>query len=402
MNDIIMESSSASKTKAVRFGVAGLGVAFNFLARSIQGRSHLVLAGACDVRQGALDKFSAQFGGETHLDFEEMCKSPNIDVIYVMTPNPLHQDQVITAAKHGKHIIVDKPMATSIEACEAMNEAAETNGVILMCGHSHSYGPAVRAMRRAISSGEIGPLRMINTWHFNDWLYRPRARWELEPDGGGNLVFNQGAHQVDIVRVIGGGLVRSVRSTMGVWDPARPIEGAYTAFLDFEDGSAATLVYNAYAHFDTAELTGWVGEGPRDPERNAGARKRLAGLASAGDEFSAKEAWRYGGAHAGGSSGQTLTHFGLTIVSGERGDIRQSPTGLSIYGDHGRREVLVPPTTNQSNGALENMYEVLHEGGKVLRSGRWGQATTEVLLAIMRSAKERREITLHHQVEGVE
>ncbi len=390
----------AERSKTVRFGVVGLGVAFNFLARNIQGRPHLVLAGACDLRQAALDAFAAQFGGETHRNFEDLCKSPSIDVIYVMTPNSLHREQVTMAAAHGKHVIVDKPMATSLEDCEAMNAAAERNGVILMCGHSHSYGPAVRKMREVVRSGEIGPLRMVNTWHFNDWIYRPRAGWELAPDGGGNLIFNQGAHQVDIIRVIGGGMVRSVRAMTGVWDLARPTEGAYSAFLDFEDGCTATLVYNSYAHFDTAELTEWIGEGPRGPERNAGARQRLAQISVDGEEQS-KETWRYGSGRDVPAS-RTLTHFGLTVVSGEAGDIRQSPTGLYIYGNDGKREIAVEPATNQSNGALENMYEVLHESGKVLRSGRWGQATTEVLLAIMQSAKERREIRLHHQVAGTE
>jgi phthalate 4,5-cis-dihydrodiol dehydrogenase len=74
-------------------------------------------------------------------------------------------------------------------------------------------------MREIVAGGSLGRLRMINTWHFNDWIYRPRAPWELEAGQGGNLVFNRGSHQVDIVRLIGGGLVRSVRAMTGVWDP---------------------------------------------------------------------------------------------------------------------------------------------------------------------------------------
>lgn len=388
----------------LRFGVVGLGVAFKGIARSTAEWPHIAFTAACDIRQPALDAFKAEYGGETYLDFAEMCKSPDVDVVYVVTPNRLHREQVITAAEHGKHVIVDKPMAPSVEDCEAMNQAAEKAGVVLLCGHSHSYGPAVRKMREVISSGEIGRLRMINTWHFNEWIYRPRDAWELNTDGSGNLIFNQGAHQIDIVRVLGGGMVRSVRSMTGVWDPARKAEGVYSAFLDFEDGTTATMVYNSYAHFDTAELTEWIGEGIRRPELNLEARKRLAELAQGQGEAGAKESWRYGSPNAPqlGGKRSSHVHFGLTVVSCEHGDIRQSPTGLIVYGDDRRWEIPVEHGPGTSNGSLQNMYDVLAHDAPPLRSGRWGQATTEVLEAIMESARQRKEIMMQCQVPGVE
>lgn len=389
--------------KPLRFGVVGLGVAFNGVAQTTAEWPHVTFTAACDIRQSALDTFQAQYGGETYLDFADLCRSPNVDVVYIVTPNRLHREQAIIAAEHGKHIIVDKPMAPSVADCEAMNQAAERAGVVLLCGHSHSYGPAVRAMRKVISSGELGRLRMINTWHFNEWIYRPRDSWELDADGSGNLIFNQGAHQIDIVRVLGGGMVRSVRATTGVWDPDRKTEGAYSAFLDFDDGTTATLVYNSYAHFDTAELTSWIGEGPRTPERNLEARKRLRDLAQAGGESVAKESWRYGSPTVMQiGKRNTHAHFGLTVVSCEHGDIRQSPTGLLVYGDERSWEIPVESGPGTSNGSLQNMYDVLAHGAPILRSGRWGQATTEVLEAIMESGRQRSEIMMRCQVPGVE
>ncbi len=231
-----MTVPDTQRTKPLRFGVVGLGVAFNFLAKNIADRPHLRFTAACDLRRSALDRFAADYGGETYTDVAELCKSPNIDAVYVVTPNRLHRDQVIAAADHGKHVIVDKPMAVTVEECEAMNLAAERNGVMLLCGHMHSYDPSIRKMREIVAGGGLGRLRMINTWHFNDWIYRPRAPWELEEGQGGNLVFNQGSHQVDIVRLIGGGMVRSVRAMTGIWDPAarskaptRPIWSSRTA-----------------------------------------------------------------------------------------------------------------------------------------------------------------------------
>ncbi|WP_207844274.1 Gfo/Idh/MocA family protein [Williamsia soli] len=393
--------SAESGRAVMRVGVVGLGVAFNFVATRVSPWSHVEFTAACDLRPAALKAFRDEFGGAVYEDLDAMCASDEVDVVYVATPNKFHREQVLTAIGHGKHVIVDKPMATTVEDCQVMNDAAEAAGVVLLCGHTHSYGPAVREMRRIISSGELGRVRMINTWHYNEWMYRPRAAWELDPQGGGNLVYNQGAHQIDIVRVLGGGLVRSVRATTGVWDSARPAAGAYTAFLDFEDDTVATLVYNSYAHFDTAEFTDWRGEGPRTPDTNLKARERLSRISGASED-SAKEGWRYGSDTRPQIGEPALSNFGLTIVSCDHGDIRQSAEGLIIHGDNEIRTIPVKADLDASSGAFQNMYDVLNSGAPILRSGRWGEATVEVLQAIMTSSQERREITLGHQVAGVE
>jgi phthalate 4,5-cis-dihydrodiol dehydrogenase len=391
-------------TRTLRIGICGLGVAFTHIAAALPRDRGLEFAAAMDVRRGALDAFAREYGGRTYDEFDALCADDEIDAIYIATPNADHAQQAIQAASHGKHVVVDKPMALSVEECEAMNRAAEANGVLLLCGHVHSYGAAVRAMRRIIVSGELGPLRMISTWHFNEWVYRPRAAWEFDPRSGGNVVFNQGAHQVDIVRLLGGGLVRSVRATIGRWDRDRPIEGAYTAFLDFEDGTAASLVYNGYAHFDTAELTSWIGEMPRNERWNRDARRRLDAMLHDRDENAAKDAWRFGGASepGDGAAERPQVLFGITIASCERGDIRQTPFGLRVYGDHDVRDVAVAGETTYSAAALENLYDAVVHGKSVLRDGRWGQATVEVLCAMTASSHARAEVSLSHQVAGSE
>ena len=96
--------------------------------------------------------------------------------------------------------------------------------------------------------------------NFTDFLYRPRRPEELDSTKGGGAIYNQAPHQVEMVRLIGGGLVKSVRAATGNWDPARPTEGAYSAFLTFEDGTFASLAYSGYAHFDSDEFSGFIGE----------------------------------------------------------------------------------------------------------------------------------------------
>src|SRR5581483_5628850 len=241
------------------------------------------------------EKFERVYGGRAFESVEAMCASGLVDAVYVCTPNHLHAQHVIIAAEHRKHVIVEKPMALTLEECDAMNQAAERNGVKLLCGHTHSFDPPVRKMREIVKSGELGRLGMINTWYYNEFMYRPRMPQELDPTKGGNVVYNQGPHQVDVVRLIGGGMVRSVRAMTGIWDPARRAEGAWCCYLEFEDGTPASLVYNGYGHFDSSEFTSWMAEGKRDPDYNLRVRRTLAAVKTPEEEWALKEAQRYGG-----------------------------------------------------------------------------------------------------------
>jgi phthalate 4,5-cis-dihydrodiol dehydrogenase len=394
-------NASHVRSRVLRFGIAGLGIASTQILPAFHGREHLKVVAAADPRQAGRDKFAAAYGGETYESVEDMCKSPNVDAVYVCTPNDLHAEHVIVAAEHGKQVIVEKPMALSLDECDRMNDAAERNGVRLLCGHTHSFDPPVQKMRQIVASGELGALRMINTWHYNEFMYRPRMPHELDAARGGNVVFNQGPHQVDIVRLIGGGQVRSVRGQTGIWDPARRSEGAYSAFLEFADGTPATLAYNGYGHFDTSEFTEWVGEQQRDPDYNLRVRRNLVAADKPEAEWSMKETQRFGGGQEreyDTSDGRPHSIFGLTVVSCEHGDIRQSPSGLIIYGDDKRWEVPVDKGQRGRIAELEEMYRAVIEDRPVEHDGRWGEATLEVVLAIMESARERRDVLMTHQV----
>ena len=391
----------------LRLGIAGLGVASTQILPPISTLPFIRITAAADMRVDALAKFREAYKGETFASVDEMCASPNVDAIYVATPNQLHAQHAITAANHKKHVIVEKPMALSIEECEAMNQAAEKNRVKLLCGHTHSFDPPVRRIREIVKSGELGKLCMINTWNYNEFMYRPRMKHELATSRG--VVLNQGPHHIDVVRLIGGGMVRSVRAMTGIWDKARAYEGSYTCYLEFEDGTPATLVYSGYGFFDTAELFSWVGEGGqhRDPETNLNVRRKLREVRSAEEEERLKEEMRFGGQREGEfshawSGERKQPFFGFTLVSCEQGDIRQTPDGLFIYGESEKREITLPAGRRGRESEVEELYDAVAHGRPVFHDGRWGEATLEVCLAMLESAKERKEIFLSHQVPSPE
>src|SRR5262249_52799226 len=155
----------------------------------------------------------------------------------------------------------------------------------------------IQKARQLIGSGTFGAVRAITAMNFTDFLYRPRRREELVTAGGGGVIFSQAAHQIDIIRLLGGGLLSSGRAQTGAWDSARPTEGAYSALLTFESGVFASATYSGYAHFDSDEFCGWIGElGQAKVPDHYGAARRDLGRGPAPDEEEAMKAKRtYGG-----------------------------------------------------------------------------------------------------------
>ncbi|MFN0074472.1 MAG: Gfo/Idh/MocA family protein [Chloroflexota bacterium] len=403
---------NGSSKPILRVGMAGLGTAVPNALPELHAHPGIKITAAADPRHEALDKFASEFGGETYRTVEAMCASSNVDAVYILTPNHLHAEHAIIAANHGKQVFCDKPMALTLEDCDRMIDAAERNGVRLVTGHSQAMDAPIRAMAHIVNSGELGAPLMVNTWFYSDWLYRPRGEIELDRAMGEGLVWRQGPVQVEIARMLGGGLVRSVKATTSIADPARPVEGNYTAFLEFENRCAATLAYNAYGYFDTTELHWGVGlqGNPQDPETNARTRRRIKDFQSRDEEIAFKNSTRFGGERSGPGlqvgAGSEKRHafFGITVVSCEKGDIRQSPTGLLLYDEHGRHEIDVTPSDQYLKRYTSTEVELLYDAWASDRplaahDGAWGRATTEVILGILESSAQRRELMMQHQVE---
>ncbi|MCH8199260.1 MAG: creatininase family protein, partial [Chloroflexi bacterium] len=281
----------------------------------------------------------------------------------------------------------------------------ERNGIKLLAGgQTQGTSPLTHAVRKVIASGELGPLRAINVWAYTGWMLRPRMPQEVDESLGGGVVWRQAPHQIETVRYLGGGLVRSVRAMTGRWRPERPDgSGYYAAYLEFEDGTPVTLVYNAYGYFDSMDLVSW-GE---DKGHESRAKTRKAMLAGEVDEEAGKERTRFGspgeGSIVGGRADRPWMpgNLGVFIVSCESGDIRMSAAGMYIYDNEGMRDVPVP----QPGGAgmtldseVMELYDAIRSDKPLFHDGRWGMATAEVQWAIIESAKQRKEIMLKHQV----
>jgi phthalate 4,5-cis-dihydrodiol dehydrogenase len=391
---------ASTASRRIRVGVAGLGRAFSIMLPTLQHDPRVAVVAAADPRPEARQRFAEDFGGATYETVEALCTDPQVEVVYIASPHQHHAEHAQIAAAHGKHLLIEKPIALTLEGAHAIIEAARQASVHLVVGHSHSFDAPVLRARELIADESYGAVRMITALNYTDFLYRPRRPEELDTEQGGGALFNQAPHQVDMVRLLGGGRVTSVRSMTGNWDPTRPTEGAYAALLGFESGAFATLVYNGYGHFDSDEFTDWIGEmGQKKEPRTARADRQFD---SPAQEAAAKAARSYGGPGWQPPPPRDLLHqhFGTILISCDRADLRPLPTGVMIYENGLSRLDPLPAPTVPRAEVIDELYAAVVEGRAPLHDGAWATATLEVCLAMLHSAREGRELTLQHQVSA--
>ena len=169
--------------KKMKVAVAGLGAGAVQVVRAMENAPYLELVAAADVRPQALETFKERYGGRTYDSVEKLCADPDVDVVWVSTPNQFHCEHTVIAAEHGKHVVVEKPVAISLEEAARMVAAVDKNHTKLLCGHTASLIAGIRAMRRVIVSGELGRLCAVKVWSFSDWMFRPRMPQDA-PGGG--------------------------------------------------------------------------------------------------------------------------------------------------------------------------------------------------------------------------
>jgi phthalate 4,5-cis-dihydrodiol dehydrogenase len=406
-------TGGAGKTveKPLRMGMIGIGVGGAEMLLLMEVAPEIDLMAGADINPTTRRRFQARY--ETAKVFESaeaLCNDPEVEAVWISSPNRFHAEHTILALNHGKHVVVEKPMGLNLRQAEEMVRAADKNGVKLMAGHTRAYTHPIRAMRKIIQSGKLGKLCAINVMAYTDWMLRPRSSEELDFSQGGGIPYRQGPHQIDTIRVLGGGMLRSVRANIGRWMPERPIPGYYAGYMEFEDGTPVTLSHNGYGYFLGAELVPWGESAQRyNMEQRLQVRKEME--TGTRDEEADKQDLRIGGEaeerefrrYTPTGKAWVPEDLGLLIVSCERGDIRHSAHGLYVYDDDGLHDIDLTPDrimggSGQRRAELEEIYQSVREGKPLYHDGNWGIGTLEAVLALMESAKERREIQLTHQV----
>ena len=189
---------------AMRVALFGCGWIQDFHARAVRECGHEVVAVA-NHREGTARAFADRHRiGRVTSDWESLATDPEVDAVVVGTPNALHAAQTVAASRAGKHVLVEKPMATSVAECDAMIDASHTSGTALMVAHCWRFHANVRAMRDRIAAGELG--EVVKTRGYGVHAGSGPSGWFLDRDlAGGGALPDMGVHAIDTARFLLGG-----------------------------------------------------------------------------------------------------------------------------------------------------------------------------------------------------
>lgn len=187
----------------MRFWLIGAGAIGKIRADAIAKSPVCELVAVSDLDEGRAR--AAASGARYYADANELIAAADVDAIIISTPPPLHEPLATAAASAGKHVLVEKPMAATPEACERMISAARKAGTLLTVGYNHRYFEALKLVRDVVASGDIGTLSHVRAYTGHGGLAEFKAPWMYDKDvmGGGALMDN-GTHIIDLVRYIVG------------------------------------------------------------------------------------------------------------------------------------------------------------------------------------------------------
>jgi len=242
----------------IRFGIAGFGL--HAVKRLMPG---FAKATNCKVtaltrRDPERARASAQEYGIAHAftTTAELCACPDVDAVFIATPDALHLADVLEEARHKKHILVEKPMAMNADEAGQMVEAAKSAGVILGVAHVMRFEETVRWFREKVAAGAIGKPVLARAAFVAPLLQSARTWIDNPKLATGGPLADVGVHCFDTLKYVLNDEVRSVMA-QAHYDEHWTVEASGTTLFEFESGTLATMSVSARAPYQTLlEVTG--------------------------------------------------------------------------------------------------------------------------------------------------
>ena len=156
-------------SEPLKLGIIGLGRAFTLMLPTFASHPLVKMVAASDPRVDARERFASEFGAKVFEEAQALCADSDVEAVYVASPHQFHVDHVKLAARYGKHILVEKPMALTLAEGKEMIEVAAKANIKLLVGHSHSYDLPYLRTREMIRTGAYGRVRMISALNFTDF-----------------------------------------------------------------------------------------------------------------------------------------------------------------------------------------------------------------------------------------
>lgn len=226
----------------MNFAIVGCGFIAKKHAAAIENINDARLVAVCDRYEPAMKPYIEQYGATSYAELDKMLKDEAIDVVCICTPSGLHAPIAEQVAAAKKHIVLEKPIAMTIEETDRIIEAAKSHDVKLSVVHPNRFRPVVQELRTIIDSGALGKISHANcivNWNRNQEYY-DQAPWRGTKEYDGGVLMNQAIHNLDLLLWFMGKPeeVYSMEATR-----LRNIEAedVSTGVIRFESGALATV-----------------------------------------------------------------------------------------------------------------------------------------------------------------
>tara|TARA_R110002096_G_scaffold215671_8_gene403552 strand:+ start:335 stop:1321 length:987 start_codon:yes stop_codon:yes gene_type:complete len=230
----------------IGIGIIGAG---NFSSRHIEAIEKipsLSLKVICRRDAASLALLTDKYKLKGVTDYHQIINNPEIDAVLIATPHHLHTQIALEAAATGKHILLEKPMASTYSDCKAIYEACEKSGVKLMIGQVAQFSPSFIAAKKCIASGEIGEIFMTKATSISFWKHGDRKDWHLKKASGGGYLLTVAIHQLDALCALIPSEVSRVYATMTNVFHEDEVDDGGVILLDFKNGQKASLHYSGF------------------------------------------------------------------------------------------------------------------------------------------------------------
>jgi predicted dehydrogenase len=228
--------------KKIGFGIIGAGLWGESHARVYSSHPAAKLVGVCDVVEEKARAIAKKYGAEKHYtDYHKLLKDPDIEAVGIVTPDFAHTEPFVAACKAAKHILIEKPLATTHDGLRAMKKAYEESGVRVMVDFHARWNPPYAVAKDTIDQGKIGPIISMY-YRLNNPIFVPTQM--LSWSRNSSILWFLGSHTVDTLRFLSGSEVKRVYSVsrsevltkLGI-----DVPDIYQSILEFENGVIATI-----------------------------------------------------------------------------------------------------------------------------------------------------------------
>lgn len=363
-------------TKKIRIGIIGCGKVADLHAGALKDIENSAFVAACDKDEVRARAFASKYNVKAYTDVTEMVKSEKLDMVTVCTPHPVHKVPTIDALNAGANVLIEKPLASSLEDCDAMLEAARKKGkVIGMISQRRFYSPCLR-VKDAIDKGKIGK-PILGTVFMFGWRDKPyyesdpwRGTWKGE---GGGVLVNQAPHQLDLLQWFMGSEIDELYGvSKNLNHPYIEVEDTAIAIIKFKNGSVGNIIVS---------------------------NSQKPGI--------------YGKVHIHGENGASVgvqTDGGAMFIAGMSSILEPPVNDLwSVPAEVDKLKSWVEEDSNffYSVNAMEYYHQLqikdfidaLLEGRKPMVTGEEGRVTVEIFTAIYRSSRDNKPIKFPLQPE---